>query len=55
LLVRGLKTPDKISRDDFHKLYDEMRKRMAKPRVQGGPGGEARKSENKSDSVKPKP
>jgi peroxiredoxin len=55
LLVSGLKTPDKISRDDFHNLYDDMRKRMAKGRAQGGSSGDVRKTENKSDSLKPKP
>ena len=54
IMVSGVKLPEKISREEFHKIFDEMRKRM--PQRNPNPGGaDNKKPDAKPDAIKPKP
>jgi hypothetical protein len=54
LLAGGVKLPEKLTREEFRKLYEEMRKRM-QPKPPEPKPGEEKKPDGKPEPVKPRP
>ena len=55
LLAGGVKVPEKMTREEFHKFYEELRKRMPKKPADGEkkPADGEKKPEDKPEPAKP--